>query len=142
MRQRVIQPGDRVYSRRRSCAPSLPGGGAELSPGDRLRHDRGPSRRCPRVHEPHSFNMAWLRPRPGEGVLRHRHDETQVLMVKSGRWRVTLTTATRPQTVELGPQDALSVPAGSLARVPLRRGRRDGPGTGELLVVNSGDGRV
>ncbi len=76
-------------------------------------------RAVPRVHEPHAFNLAWLRATPGEGVLRHRHDETQVLIVKSGRWQVTLNDGDATQTTELGPQDTLSVPAGSWRQIQL-----------------------
>ena len=73
----------RLQPRSLLCA-DLPGGGAELALGIGygMSEDR---RQVPRVHEPHSFNLAWLRAAPGEGVLRHRHDQTQVLTVKSGR---------------------------------------------------------
>jgi hypothetical protein len=101
-------------------------------------------RAVPRIHEPHAFNVAWLRATPGEGVLRHRHQETQVLVVKSGTWQVTLNTGADEQTVELSRQDMLSVPAGSWRAFTLLSDGNDAatPGTGELLVVNGGDGRV
>ena len=38
----------------------------------------------PRLHEPHSFNVAWLRATPGEGLLRHRHSATQTLLARQG----------------------------------------------------------
>jgi len=143
MRQRVLQPGDRVYSRRALLSADLPGGGAELALGIGygMSEDR---RQVPRVHEPHSFNLAWLRAVPGEGVLRHRHDQTQVLTVKSGVWDVTLNEGDQAQTVRLGVQDALSVPAGSWRSITLVEAGENAAteGTGELLVVNSGDGRV
>ena len=47
-------------------------------------------RQVPNIHEPHSFNMAWVRAAEDEGMLRHRHSRTQALLVKSGRWAVTL----------------------------------------------------
>jgi hypothetical protein len=67
-----------------------------------------------------------------------------VLTVKSGRWQVTVNDGDAAETTELGPQDALSVPAGSWRQVKLIEPGGDSatPGTGELLVVNSGDGRV
>ncbi len=122
MRGRVIQPGDRVYSRNALLCASLPGGGAELSLaiGYGMSEDR---RQVPRIHEPHSFNMAWVRAAEDEGLLRHRHDKTQVLLVKSGRWAITLngdpatTDRDRPFRLVLGP-------GRRLARVPLHRGRR------------------
>jgi len=143
MRQRVIQPGDRVYSKRSFLCTDLPGGGAELALGIGygMSEDR---RQVPRVHEPHSFNLAWLRAVPGEGVLRHRHSETQVLTVKAGVWEVTLNEGADRQTVRLGSQDALSVPAGSWRTIRCVEAGENAAteGTGELLVVNSGDGRV
>jgi hypothetical protein len=143
MRQRVIQPSDRVYSRRALLSSDVPGGGAELALGIGygMSEDR---RQVPRVHEPHSFNLAWLRAVPGQGVLRHRHDQTQVLTVKSGVWDVTLNDGDAARTVRLGVQDALSVPAGSWRSMTLVEAGDNAAteGTGELLVVNSGDGRV
>src|SRR3712207_7046831 len=55
-------------------------------------------RAVPRLHEPHSFNLAWLRAVPGEGLLRHRHHETSVLIVKSGVWDVTVNGRDRKST--------------------------------------------
>jgi quercetin dioxygenase-like cupin family protein len=143
MRQRVIQPGDRVYSRLGLLCADLPGGRAELALGIGygMSEDR---RQVPRVHEPHSFNLAWLRAVPGEGVLRHRHDQTQVLTVKSGVWDVTVNDGEQARTVRLTGQDAVSVPAGSWRSMTLVEAGENAAtaGTGELLVVNSGDGRV
>jgi mannose-6-phosphate isomerase-like protein (cupin superfamily) len=143
LRQRVTQPGDRVYSRRSFLCTGLPGGNAELALviGYGMAEDR---RAVPRLHEPHSFNLAWLRAQPGEGLLRHRHHETQVLTVKSGRWRVTLNEGSAAESVELGRMDMLSVPAGSWRQFELLEASDDAAteGTGELVVVNSGDGRV
>jgi mannose-6-phosphate isomerase-like protein (cupin superfamily) len=143
MRQRVIQPGDRVYSKRSFLCTDLPGGNAELALGIGygMSEDR---RQVPRVHEPHSFNLAWLRTVPGEGMLRHRHNETQVLTVKSGVWQVTLNDGSEEHSVRLGVQDALSVPAGSWRSIRLIEAGENAAteGTGELLVVSGGDGRV
>ena len=143
LRQRVTQPGDRVYADRSFLCSDLPGGGADLALviGYGMTENR---RAVPRLHEPHSFNVAWLRATPGEGVLRHRHHETQVVTVKSGRWRVTLNEGPAAESVELGRFDMLSVPAGSWRQFELLEAGDDAAteGTGELLVVNGGDGRV
>jgi mannose-6-phosphate isomerase-like protein (cupin superfamily) len=142
-RGRVTQPGDRVYSSQALLCQDLPGGGADLALviGYGMSEDR---RQVPRLHEPHSFNVAWVRATPGEGVLRHRYDNTSVLIVKSGSWEVTLNDGDQAQTVRLDPQDALSVPQGSWRSYQLREPGENAatPGTGELLVVNSGDARV
>jgi len=138
MRGRVIQPGDRVYSRNALLCASLPGGRAELSLaiGYGMSEDR---RQVPRIHEPHSFNMAWVRAAEDEGILRHRHDKTQALLVKSGRWAITLN-GDPATTIEIGPSDSFSVPAGSWRA--FRCVEAGESGAGELLVVNSGDDRV
>ena len=64
--------------------------------------------------------------------------------MKSGVWDVTLNDGDQAQTVRLGVQDALSVPAGSWRTITLVEAGDNAAaaGTGELLVVNSGDGRV
>jgi len=142
-RTRVTQPDDRVYSSRALLCRDLPGGGADLALviGYGMSEDR---RQVPRLAEPHSFNVAWVRAIAGEGVLRHRYDNTSVLIVKSGRWEVTLNEGDSAQTVKLDPQDALSVPRGSWRSYRLLEPGENAAtdGTGELLVVNGGDGRV
>ena len=142
MRSRVVQPGDRTYSRHALLCNALPGGGAELGLviGYGMSEDR---RQVPPIHEPHSFNLAWLRAQPGEGVLRHRHDRPQVVLVKSGRWALTLN-GDAGTTLELGPSDSFSVPANSWREFRCLEGGEAAatPGTGELLVINPGDDRV
>ena len=143
MRGRVTAAEDRRYSARGLLCQSLPGGDGQLALviGYGMSEDR---RQVPRLHEPHSFNMAWLKAIPGEGMLRHRHGATSTLIVKSGVWRVTLNTGAEQESVDLGPQDMLSVLPGSWRSIELLEAGADAAeeGTGELLVVNAGDGRV
>lgn len=138
MRSRVVTPGDRAYSRNALLCSSVPGGAAELSLaiGYGMTEDR---RQVPNIHEPHSFNLAWVRAARGEGMLRHRHDRTQAILVKSGRWAVTLN-GDLDTTVELGPADSLSIPPG-VWRAFRCIDAGDGE-AGELLVINGGDDRV
>ncbi|WP_375386321.1 hypothetical protein [uncultured Microbacterium sp.] len=138
MRQRVVQTGDRRYSSNALLCNALPGGGAEIALviGYGMTEDR---RQVPNIHEPHSFNLAWVRAAEDEGILRHRHDKTQQLLVKSGRWEVTLN-GDPATTVELGSADALSVPPGAWRA--FRCIEAGESGAGELLVINSGDDRV
>jgi quercetin dioxygenase-like cupin family protein len=143
-RSRVVTETDRAWVERPFLCSGLPGGGAQLAPviGYGMVEDR---RTAPPLHEPHAFNLAWLRARPGEGVLRHRHERSQVLTAKSGTWRVTLNAGDQEQVVDLGPSDTLSVPAGawrSIVLVASEGGRSAEPGMGELVVVNGGDDRV
>lgn len=135
MRRRIAAYDDLVWSDHALLDHGLPGGGAELALviGFGMTEDRDQE---PVVFNPHGHNLAWLRARPGHGVLRHRTDTDQVLMVKDGTWEVTLNDE-RPLTVRLGHRDLLSVPAGSW------RSLRNVSGEdATLVVVNQGDGRV
>ncbi|GAA4344031.1 cupin domain-containing protein [Microbacterium rhizosphaerae] len=138
MRSRVIRPSDRAYSKNALLCASLPGGAAELSLaiGYGMTEDR---RQVPNIHEPHSFNLAWVRAARDEGMLRHRHDRTQAILVKTGRWAVTLN-GDMDTTVELGPADSLSIPQGAWRAFRcIDTGDAE---AGELLVINGGDDRV
>lgn len=138
MRSRVVQTGDRVFSKNALLCNSLPGGGAQLSLviGYGMTEDR---RQVPRIHEPHSFNLAWLRAAADEGVLRHRHDLAQAVLVKSGVWEVTLN-GDPSSAVRLGAGDAFSVPPGSWRA--FRCVEQGESGEGEMAVINAGDDRV
>ncbi|WP_282847431.1 cupin domain-containing protein [Microbacterium oxydans] len=138
MRSRVIQPGDRRYSAAALLCAAIDGGRVELATaiGYGMSENR---RQVPNVHEPHSFNLAWVKAEPGQGVLRHRHDKTQALLFKTGRWEVALG-GDPTTTVNLGPGDAFSVPEGAWRSYTCVEG--DETGTGTVLVVNGGDDRV
>ncbi|WLQ35191.1 cupin domain-containing protein [Streptomyces castrisilvae] len=135
MRQRLATPEDLEWSATPFLDSELPGGGAELAlvVGYGITEDRDQS---PRVHNPHGFSLAWLRAEPGAGVGAHRHDASQVFMVKDGRWRVTLNQED-PVTSELGPFDTFSVPRGAWRKL-----ESIGESTGLLVVMTEGDGRV
>src|SRR5690606_31612338 len=83
LRQRVIQPGDRKYAANALLCTAVDGGAAELALviGYGMTENR---RQVPAIHEPHSFNLAWVRAAAGQGVLTHRHQRTQALLIKSG----------------------------------------------------------
>ncbi|MGH3691984.1 MAG: cupin domain-containing protein [Microbacterium sp.] len=138
MRSRVIQPGDRKYSAAALLCAAVEGGRVELATaiGYGMSENR---RQVPNVHEPHSFNLAWVKAEPGQGVLRHRHDKTQALLFKTGRWEVTLNDDSTT-TVNLGAGDAFSVPEGAWRSYTCVEG--DESGTGTVLVINGGDDRV
>ncbi len=143
-RTRVVTPADRRWAEGALLCSGLPGGNAQLAAviGYGMAEDR---RVAPVLHEPHNFNLAWLRATPGEGLLRHRHDATQVVTVKSGRWVVRLNADGDEETVTLGPRDTLSIPSGAWRSFTMEDpepGQSATPGWGELLVVNGGDGRV
>ncbi|MBF4564604.1 cupin domain-containing protein [Plantibacter sp. VKM Ac-2876] len=138
LRSRVVQPGDRVYSSSALLCTAVEGGAADLALviGYGMSENR---RQVPSIHEPHSFNLAWVRAASGQGVLRHRHDQTQALLVKSGRWDITLN-GDPSTTVTIGAGDSFSVPQGSWRSYVCVDG--GDTGAGEILVINGGDDRV
>jgi mannose-6-phosphate isomerase-like protein (cupin superfamily) len=143
-RDRVVTASERAWVANPFLCSELPGGGAQLSMviGHGLSEDR---RAAPRLTNPHGFDLAWLRAAPGEGVLTHRTQEPTVLIVKAGRWIVRVGGGDDSHAVELGPQDAFSVPPGawrSLRLVDDEGGVAVDPGTGELLVVTGTDART
>ncbi|WP_275292436.1 cupin domain-containing protein [Amycolatopsis sp. La24] len=135
LRRRVATAGDLQWSAHALLGGAVPGGRAELAPviGFGMTEDRDQE---PPIYNPHGHNVAWLRAEPGEGIPLHRHDETQVLLVKDGEWEVTLNRHDET-SVRLGPWDMVSVPRGAWRSV---RNVSDERAT--LLVVNGGDGRV
>jgi len=135
MRDRVTTPADLAWSTEPFLDSTLPGGGAELAAvvGYGMTEDRG---QRPRVPDPHGHNIAWLRAEPGRGMLAHRHDQTQVVMVKDGEWDVRLNRDDE-RSVRLGPWDMLSVPPQAW-----RSFRNVSGDTASMVVINSGDGRV
>ncbi|RCG14393.1 cupin domain-containing protein [Streptomyces diacarni] len=135
MRRYVATRDDLEWCDRAFLCGVVPSGRAELALviGFGMTENR---RQEPRIYHPHGHNIAWLRADPGEGLLTHRHSETQVLMVKEGEWEVRLNHHDEV-TVRLGPWDMLSVPAGAWRSM---RNVSDSPAT--MAVVNGGDGRV
>jgi mannose-6-phosphate isomerase-like protein (cupin superfamily) len=90
----------------------------------------------PRLADPHGLSLAWLRAAPGAGMRTHRIAQSQVLLVKSGRLRVTLN-RDHPVTTEIGAYDVLSVPPGAW-----RRFEAVGDEPVQFVVLTEGDGRV
>jgi len=140
MRARITTKEDLAWSDHPFLCSDLPGGGAHLAAviGYGMAEDRDIA---PRVANPHSFNVAWMRARPGEGMLRHWHSETQVLIVKSGTWVVTLNEGSEEVEVILHPEDTLSIPQRAWRRIQVEE-TQEGEEFGELVVINGGDARV
>ncbi|WP_344955900.1 cupin domain-containing protein [Actinomadura miaoliensis] len=136
MRRRVATPDDLVWSETPFLDARLPGGGARLAAvvGHGITEDRFQE---PVIGNPHGHSIAWLRALPGQGVSRHRHDRSQVLIVKDGEWEVTLNGPGEELSVRLGPWDMLSVPEGAWRTV-----RNAGDAEASMVVVTGGEGRV
>lgn len=143
-RGRIVTGKERVWVAQPFLCSRLKGGGAQLSPviGYGMLEDR---RGTPRLTDPHSFSVAWLRGGSGEGMLTHRHELAQVVTGKSGTWEVRVNDGGDEQRIVLGPLDSFSVPPGarrSFHVLDVDGGRSVDPGTAELLVVTAGDDRV
>ncbi|NNG19647.1 hypothetical protein HJ590_08645 [Naumannella sp. ID2617S] len=139
MRARVSQVGDRTFDPDALLCSRVDGGrvGLNLVIGYGISENR---RLVPRLTEPHSFNLAVVRAEDGQGLLRHRHDQPSVLMVRTGVWEVTVLDGDGEETVRVEPADQVSVPAGAWRSGRLVEGGADG--AGELIVVCASDGRV
>ena len=136
MRRRVTTNDDRRFSDQALLCTAVTGGRARLASviGYGMTEDRSQE---PRVHNPHGFNVAALRAHPGEGMLRHRHNESQVLIVVSGEWDVTLN-VDDPIVGRLGMHDTLSVPPGAWRSIVNSSDVADA----EIIVINGGDART
>lgn len=135
MRERLMTPDELVWSSKPFLDSGLEGGGADLALviGYGITEDRD---QAPKITNPHGFSIAWLRAQPGQGVGAHRHDASQIFMVKDGRWRITLN-KDNPVSTEVGPLDTFSVPVGAWRRI-----ENVGDDIGRLVVMTGGDGRV
>jgi len=135
MRQRHVLPSDLQWSSRALLDFCLPGGAAELAPvaGWGMTQDRAHE---PPVGNPHGLSLEWLRAAPGRGVLPHRLDGSEVLVVKDGDWELEVDDGAHRTTLRLGPRDVASVPA-----LAWRSMRNRGTVDGLLMVMLGGDGR-
>jgi len=135
MRERLARPSDLRWHDEPFLDSRLPGGGAQLAlvVGYGLTEDR---LQRPRLADPHGLALAWLRAAPGRGVRLHRIEEPEVLIVKTGRLKVTMNRE-NPVSTELGPYDMVSVPAGAWRSL-----ENAGRETAQVAALTAGDGRV
>ena len=62
------------------------------------------------------FNLGFVRCKPGRGVLMHNHDTNETFVVVSGTWRVQWNDAPATESLDVGPLDVISFPAGCARR--------------------------
>lgn len=135
MRSRITLDEDLDWSEYPTLDSVIPGGRKRLASviGYGISEDRNQQ---PRVFNPHGFAMAWLEAEPGEGLLRHRHDNSQVFLVRHGEWEVAFNEDLSVK-VELGPWDLVSVPAGAWRNL-----KNVGTDIGRVLVITGSDART
>lgn len=140
MRRRVVRQADCVWSDFAFLDCALPGGEKQLAPviGFGLTEDRNSE---PPIVNPHGFKQEWLRARAGHGLHLHRHADSQVLLVKSGTWEVTVNRGGARMSVTLGPWDIFSVPPGAWRSLRCVEGPADSA-PGQVLLVTGGEGRT
>lgn len=137
MRQRVTTNADRQFADHALLCTAVPGGRARvaLAIGYGLTEDRDQE---PRVFNPHGFCVAALRADSKEGILRHRHSESQVLIVVSGAWLVTFNDGADAIEIRLEEHDVLSIPPGAWRSIVNVSDLADA----EIVTITSGDSRV
>ena len=62
------------------------------------------------------FNLGFVATRPGKGVAMHNHDTNETFVVMSGRWRIEWNEGRDLESIEAGPLDTISIPAGCARR--------------------------
>ena len=136
MRARITTDMDRHFVDDALLCTAVEGGQARLALvigyGMTERRDHSP-----RLPDPHGFDVAAVRAKPGHGMLSHRHGRSQVLIVRSGAWEVTVNDDD-PLVVRLALNDTLSVPPGAWRSFVNISDDADA----ELIVINGGDGRT
>lgn len=133
MRKRVVTEADRDF-RPAFIDACLPGCGAEIAPviGFGLTQNR--EHTVP-LTNPHGFSAEWLRIAAGQRVSPFTLADKMVLIVRSGKMRVTLNDSA-DVSVDLDPWDTYSIPAGVVRSI-----EAVGGSPAEALVVVSGDHR-
>ena len=135
MLRRLVRPAELQWSNRATLDCLLAGGGAELAPvaGWGMSQDRN---HAPPVTNPHGLSIEWLRAAPGAGMLRHRMECSQVLIVKDGDWELVLNESASEIRLPLRPWEVMSVPAHAWRSL-----RNTGSTPGLVVVMNGGDAR-
>jgi quercetin dioxygenase-like cupin family protein len=133
--RRVVAAAERQWSSEALLDSCLAGHASALAPviGHGISQDRETS---PKLVNPHGFAVEWLRLEPGNEAGPFRVDAKQVLIVHQGGVALTLNTGAAAVTVEVGPWDTYSVPAGVWRAL-----RNAGDRAAEILVITAGDQR-
>ena len=118
MRSGSIQPGDRSYSRAALLCAACPVATPSSALGIGYGMTRGPSAVPRDARAAHVQPGLAARCSPDEGLLRHRHDETQVLHRQVGSLAGHAQHGDEARRSSSARQDTFSVPAGQLAHGP------------------------
>lgn len=110
--RRLVTQNDLDWSERALLSSVVPGHRCSVAPviGFGLSQDRN---HRPAIWDPHGFSIEWLRVSPGSSVGRHRHDQSQVVILTEGDWRLSVNRG--PDELQVTPDQGsvLSIPADS-----------------------------
>jgi len=130
----LVAPADLDWSDRALLSSALDGHQSAIAPVIGFGMSQHRSHHSPIGHA-HGFSVEWLRIEPGQRTGRHRHDDSQVLILTEGTWQIHLddgdggVEAARPDTGSI-----VSIPNGAW---------RDFENTGSepalAIVVNGSD---
>lgn len=133
MTKRIVAESDRDF-RPAFIDAGLPNCGAEIAPilGYGISQNRDHN---PRITNPHTFSMEWLKMQAGQTVSPFVLDEKMVLIIRYGSVRLYLNEGS-DVSVDLNAWETYSIPAGVV-----RRFQCLGDDAVEVLIVVSGDHR-
>jgi hypothetical protein len=133
MTTRIVAESDRDF-RPAFIDAGLPNCGAEIAPilGYGISQNRDHN---PRITNPHTFSMEWLKMQAGQTVSPFVLDEKMVLIIRYGSVRLYLNEGS-DVSVDLNAWETYSIPAGVV-----RRFQCLGDDAVEVLIVVSGDHR-
>jgi mannose-6-phosphate isomerase-like protein (cupin superfamily) len=133
MGERIVANADRDF-RPAFIDANLPGCGAELAPilGYGITQNRD---HAPKITNPHTFSMEWLRIQPGQKVSSFILDEKMVMIMRKGAMRLHLNEG-GDVTLDLNAWETYSVPDGVVRSFECL-----GDEATEILVAVTGDHR-
>jgi quercetin dioxygenase-like cupin family protein len=136
---RIVRHADLVWSRHGLLDSALPGGGAQLAPVIGLGMTQDRNAQAP-VTNAHGLSIEWLRIPAGGSVGRHRLQDKQVVIAKSGTLSLTVDTTAGPvaHTLHGTPTswDSFALPADEWRSL-----RNAGDGDALALLLTAGDHR-
>ena len=135
MARRIVKHDTLQWQARPLLDSMLPGGHKEMAPviGFGLTEDRD---MAPPVVNPHGFTLEWMRAQAGNGLLEHRHGNTQAVLVKSGDWELTVNRGAQAHGISIEPGTVVSIPPNAW------RALRCVSGPGEVLLIAGSESRT
>jgi hypothetical protein len=139
MAQRIVRFADLKWSQHGLLDCALPGCGAQLAAVIGLGVTQDRNLQAP-VANAHGLSIEWLRLPPGGSVSRHRLQEKQVLIAKTGHIDIAVDTTGGPTSfTTVGTStawDSFSLPANAWRTL-----ENSGPGEALALLLTAGDHR-